>query len=61
MEFKKLDKVRVRTHGGRIGTIKKVFYEMVDSKEKNIVISCLKIDLMLWYILRNIIYCNETR
>lgn len=33
MELKKLDKVRVRTHGGSIGTIEKVFYEMVDGKE----------------------------
>jgi hypothetical protein len=44
MEFKKLDKVRVRTHGGRIGTIKKVFYEMVDSKETDNVY-CYEIEI----------------
>lgn len=33
MEYTVLDEVRVRTHQGRIGTIEKVIYEMVDSKE----------------------------
>ena len=33
MEFTEMDEVRVRTYGGAIGTIEKVIYEMVDSKE----------------------------
>mgnify|MGYP001648468476 FL=1 len=33
MEFTEMDEVRVRTYGGAIGTIERVIYEMVDSKE----------------------------
>ena len=33
MEYAELDEVRVKTYGGRIGTIEKVVYEMVDGKE----------------------------
>ena len=33
MEFTEMDEIRVRTYGGAIGTIEKVIYEMVDSKE----------------------------
>lgn len=33
MEFSEMDEVRVRTYGGTIGTIERVIYEMVDSKE----------------------------
>lgn len=32
MRYAELDEVRVRTYGGRIGTIEKVVYEMVDGK-----------------------------
>lgn len=33
MGFTEMDEVRVRTYGGAIGTIERVIYEMVDSKE----------------------------
>ena len=33
MEFTEMDEVRVRTYGGAIGTIERIIYEMVDSKE----------------------------
>lgn len=33
MEFTELDEVRVRTHGGRIGVITRIVYEVVDGKE----------------------------
>lgn len=35
MEFEELDEVRVRTHGGAIGTIEKVVYEVIGEKETN--------------------------
>ena len=33
MEYTELDEVRVKTYGGRIGTVEKVFYEMVNGEE----------------------------
>ena len=33
MKFKEMDKVRVKTYGGAIGTIEKVMYEMIEAIE----------------------------
>lgn len=35
MEYTELDEVRVKTYGGRIGTVESVIYEIVDGKETN--------------------------
>ena len=37
MEFTEMDEVRVRTYQGRIGTVEKVIYRMINGEETDIV------------------------